>query len=73
MINVRIRHVNDAKPVHLMTWPAEHIDRVLPTLAGWGLRDGDTGGLYSDLTGQIVVEDGEAFFEVLYGEEDDSE
>lgn len=66
MIEVRIRHHDEANAVHLCTWPATELDQLLPALAGWGVYHVETGD-ESDkgLRGSIQVEDNRAYFEVV--------
>lgn len=66
MIDIRFRHVNDATAVHLMDWPADRLDEVIPMLNTWGgVRTDDGQHSGEDLTGAIVIQDQKAFFEVM--------
>jgi hypothetical protein len=71
MIEVRVRHVDDAKAVRLMDWPAERLDDVLPMLRAWEIRTAHGDVAVDTLVGQIVVEDNAAFFEVVIDDADD--
>jgi hypothetical protein len=72
MINVRIRHewAEFAAPLGQMPWTGAHSGSdILHSLLTWGL-DGwgeDLGGTGDEdrLVGRFVVEDGEAYFEVM--------
>lgn len=65
MIEVRIRHDFEADSVHLCDWPAVDVDRIIPTLGPWGIHT-DAGDYQTDdLSGQVMVADGRAFFEVI--------
>ncbi len=67
MIEVRIRHVMEAKAKRLCDWPAERLDDLIPTLNALGViydyEDDDF-----ELTGTVVVTPAAAFFEVLLNE-----
>jgi hypothetical protein len=69
MIEVRIRHEDDAEAVRLFDWDPADMDGAIRAIAGQGVRDGD-GNQYAALdhfTSEIVVEDGEAFLEIVFG------
>jgi hypothetical protein len=69
MIEVRIRHEEAATAVRLFDWDPADMDSIIPVLCNQGVRDGD-GNQYAGrdhFTSEIVVEDGEAFFEVVFG------
>lgn len=70
LIEVRIRHEEDADGVRLCMWPANEIDAVVETVNRWGVRV--SGDRYSDNTavGSFVYEDGEAYFEVMLAVEE---
>ena len=73
MIEVRIRHEDHADSIHLMDWDPANLDQVIPLIKAWGLRFADEGYEYGrdgDLTGEFVVADGRAAFEVLVSNED---
>lgn len=64
-VEIRIRHENDTTAVPLCTVPFDQIATVIPTLREWGIFMGvDT---YVDATGQFVVDEGSAYFEVVVG------
>ncbi|MGH3926546.1 MAG: hypothetical protein ACRDTT_27405 [Pseudonocardiaceae bacterium] len=71
MIEVRIRHHTDTDPVHLCTWPATELVTLIPMLRVWGvthLGTGDeVGGALGDLSGGVVVDVTEAYFQVVHG------
>lgn len=76
MIDVRIRHSVEPTPRHLMTWPADRLDEVIPLVSGWGLVFSDLGtihGANAEYSGQFVVTSTDAFFEVLVVEDEDDE
>jgi hypothetical protein len=67
MIEVRIRHVDETKSRHLMTWPVDNLDGVIPLIEHWGVRVENSTDDFSgyDLSGTFVIADGLAFFEVM--------
>lgn len=72
MIEVRLRHVDQAESVPLMTWDPTDLDGALKLVATWGLRYAEDGGEYGQpgqFSGQLVVDGGRAFFEILVDEE----
>lgn len=67
MIEIRIRHEDDARAVPLCTWDASRLDDLIPLIEHWGLAyHYDT--TERGLSGGFVVADGAAFFEVLIHE-----
>lgn len=70
MIEIRIRHEDEATAVRLMDWPSTDLDGVLRALKGWGVVT-DYGEYHEDLSAQFVARDGQAYFEIviLGGEE----
>lgn len=69
MIEVRIRHEEDAVAARLFDWDPADMDGVIRAIASQGVRDGG-GNQYAALdhfTQEIVVEDGEAFLEIVFG------
>jgi hypothetical protein len=72
MIEVRIRHVEDAKAVRLCDWDPTQLDGVTRMLADHGVRtdDGEQFAALDSFTTEIVVEDGAAFFEVVLQAQD---
>jgi len=75
-MEVRIRTTDDATAVHLgeVGLDAQSLGSVIRLLEMWGVRDG-YGKEYStnDITGQIVYEDGAAFFEIVLRNEEGDE
>ena len=73
-MEVRIRTADEAKAVHLgeVGLDAQSLDSVIRLLEMWGVRDGN-GDEYvtGDIVGQIVHEDGSAFFEVVLCNEEE--
>lgn len=67
MIEVRIRHVEDAKAVRLCDWDPTDLESVVQMLADHGVRtgDGEQFAALDSFSTEIVVEDGAAFFEVV--------
>lgn len=68
MIEVRIRRLSEANSHHLCQWPATELDKLLPTISAWGIQDA-----FCDLTGEFVVDDMAAYFEVVVHDETDDE
>jgi len=69
MIEVRIRHEEAPTAVRLFDWDPTDLSSVIPTLCGWGVRDSE-GNQYTSrdhFTSEIVVEDGLAYLEVVFG------
>lgn len=71
LIEVRLRHVNEAQGVHLCTWPATELDGLIPTLNRWGLHAAGQSDCSDSACGQFVVDESGAYFEVMYGDEED--
>ena len=70
---VKLRTSQDAKAAPLMTVPfGTNLEDVLRDVGQWGISTdyGEFGK--DDLTGQFVVVDGEAFFEVIVNVDDES-
>lgn len=69
MIEVRIRHTEQADAVHLMDWNPSRLSEAVKLVRSWELRfyaeDGSELSQSGEVTGAIVVEDGAAYFEVL--------
>jgi hypothetical protein len=61
VIEVRIRHQDEADSVRLTEVPFTDIGSVIPTIKGWGIAD------YEDreMSAQFVVSDTAAYFEVV--------
>lgn len=69
-INVKIRTDLGDDPVPLCTWPTDRLDELMPAIGRWGIySDVGTYGT-SDLSGQIVVDGTEAYFEIIINVED---
>jgi hypothetical protein len=66
MIEVRIRHQDEADAVRLTDVPFNDIGSVIPAVKGWGIAD------YEDreLSAQFVVTDTAAYFEVVIVDSD---
>jgi hypothetical protein len=71
LIEVRVRHINEARGVHLCTWPSTQLDEVIPTLSRWGLNAADQSDISDTACGQFVVDESGAYFEVMYGNDED--
>lgn len=69
MIEVRIRLASRTDPIRLCEWPSDQLDTLIPTIEQWGLQ-GDNAG--KDLTGEFVMTDTDAFFEVIVWDEEDA-
>ena len=68
-VEVRIRADFQPKSVRFTDWPIEDLAAVIRHIESWGLiADGDE---RSALTGQFVLADGEAYFEIVVIAEDD--
>lgn len=65
MIEVRIRHQDEAEAVHLSEVPFNELGSVIPTLKGWGIADYEA----NDLIAQFVVTETTAYFEVVINNE----
>ncbi len=68
MIEVRIRHIDQGESVRLMDWPAEDLDGALRLVTTWGVRFEEDSTEYAQrgsFSGEIVVDEGRAFFEIL--------
>lgn len=72
MIEVRIRHVEDAKATHLCYWDPTNLDMVVPMLADNGVRTagGEQFAALDSFSTEIVLEDSGAFFEVVLRAQD---
>jgi hypothetical protein len=69
MIEVRLRHEDDARAVHLFEWDPADLDGAVRTLMDVGVRDSG-GNQYAGrehFTSEVVYEDGEAFLEIVFG------
>ena len=64
-VEVRIRTVFDARPVHLTDWFIHDLDTLLSELKAWGVYNEEGS---DELSGQFVVGDGGAYFELIVGE-----
>jgi hypothetical protein len=63
MIEVRLRYVDNPRAFRVMEVPFDQLDTVIPLLSSWGVScDGED---CTDLVGQFVVSDAEAYFEVV--------
>jgi hypothetical protein len=71
MIEVRIRHVDQSSAVRLMDWPATDLDGAMRVVSDWEVRfeDGTEYGQPGSFTGQIVAEEGRAYFEILVNDD----
>lgn len=71
LIAVRIRMESEARAVPLCTWPATDLDSLINTITRWGLRVDDNDDASGLASGSFVFQDGEAYFEVMVGDEDE--
>jgi hypothetical protein len=71
MIEVRIRHVDQASAVRLMDWPATDLDGAIRVVSEWGVHfeDGTEYDQPASFTGQLVCEEGRAYFEILVNDD----
>lgn len=69
MIEVRIRHEEESRAVRIFDWDPADLDGVILALMDQGVRDGDGNQCAGrdHFTSEIVVEDGAAFLEVVFG------
>jgi hypothetical protein len=69
MIEVRLRHEEQADAVHLMDWDPNQLNDAIRMVRSWDVRfyadDGSELTQYTDLTGAIVSEGNAAYFEIL--------
>lgn len=68
MIEVRLRHVDQAEGVRLMDWDPTDLDGALKLATTWGVRYAEEGETYaqaSQFSGELVVDGNRAFFEIL--------
>lgn len=68
-VEVRIRHMNDGASESVLG-TTDNVDGVIPLLKRWGLLYGDVGDCYDFSAQFIVTEDGQAYFEVIIGDDD---
>lgn len=67
-VEVRIRNEDDLKSVHLTSWMLVDIETLFRELRSWNVMvDGEP---RDQITGQVVLEDGRAFFEIIVQEDD---
>ena len=70
-IPVRIRHEGDLRAVPLTEWPLTDLNGLLRAVGEWGLIH--DGVMYDEATfGQIAVTDEGAYFEVVFGVDDEA-
>lgn len=62
MIEVRIRHDWDNKPIRLMEVPWDELDEVMPLIGRWGLYADGSIEVPDRLSGQFRVDDNIAYF-----------
>lgn len=67
-VEVRIREASSAMAVRLCAVPLAEIDGILPMLVGWGVLG--SGDVLYELSGQFVVTEQGAYFEVIVGDEE---
>lgn len=75
MIEVRVRHEYESKPVRLMDWPADRLDEVIPLLSSWSVNCDDLDGdpvnlLNGSFSGQFRYDGVSGYFEVIVHEDD---
>ncbi|WP_410633323.1 hypothetical protein [Amycolatopsis sp. cmx-4-83] len=71
MIEVRIRHTDQSNAVRLMDWPANDLESAMRAVSDWSVRfeDGTEYGQPESFTGQLVAEEGRAYFEILVNDD----
>lgn len=72
MIEVRIRYDYESEAVHLCDWAADGLHRLLSSIGKWGIFGEAGEHNTSDLTGQIVLGETDAYFEIIVVTENDS-
>lgn len=66
MITVKLRHTDSG--VAMALYQVDDVDKVIPMLRRWGVEcGGNVYGNDEELTGQFVLTDNEAYFEVVVG------
>lgn len=69
MVEVRIRAASEAKSAHLCMWPATDMETLRREVASWGVLS-QNGDMTSDVSGMFVAVDGQAYFELVAGDDD---
>ena len=68
MIEVRLRHVDQADGVRLMDWDPTDLEGAMKLVTAWSVRYAEDGTEYAHghhFSGQIVVDGNLALFEIL--------
>lgn len=65
LIDVRVRHEDEARPVPMMAWPADRLDELPPLVSQWGIYIDDTGSDVSDVSGQFRHDGTAVYFELI--------
>ena len=65
MIEVRIRHDEDAEGHHLTEVPLESVNDVIPAIKPWGVYAQGPYSQVEDISGQFVYSEDSAYFEVV--------
>jgi hypothetical protein len=74
LVKVRLRQQSDGVAVPFTEWPLDDLESVLSVLRYWGgvyVTGGRLDGTIDALSGQIVLQDGKAYFEVIVCDDDD--
>lgn len=68
MTEVRIRYEEDPEALPLGDVPFFDLDQVVHFLSKWGVNyEYDSDFAYGNITGEFVISDGKAYFEVMLG------
>lgn len=61
-VQVRIRHAEQVRAVPLTTWPVAELESLVRQVRYWGVYEGGGSG---EVTGQWVIGDDDAHFEIV--------
>ena len=64
-VPVRFRTPDSAKPAPFTEWPIGDLEGLVRRLRSWGVYDQETGETDFTFSGQFVLEDGDAYFEII--------
>lgn len=69
-VQVRVRHADDAKSVPFTSWPLGEMESLVERVLYEGGIYFD-GNYQTNITTQLVLEDGRVFYELILGVDDD--
>ena len=70
MIEIWIRHQDESVGRRLCTWPdVKRLDDIIPTISRWGVTFEERTYYQRDMSGEIRIQDGDAYFEVLLSDD----